>query len=998
MDRQRWQQVEKLYHDALAVEPERRLQYLREACGNDADLCQEAESLLAWDQAAEGELLDQRPWSPVALPETLVDELQFGSQVGPYLINSLLGSGGMGQVFRGEDRLLRRPVAIKTLRNVSGATAQARLRFLQEARAASALNHPNIVQIYELRSNAKENFIVMEFVRGRSLAQVLASRSLSIDEVISYAGQIADALAAAHDAGITHRDIKPGNILITEDGRVKIIDFGIAKLREPASETSASPETVSGALIGTVQYMSPEQAEGKPVDARSDIFSFGTVLYEMLAGCRPFDGESMAQTLTRIVRDQPKPIRNLRQGIPAKLIAVVDHCLAKVPAKRYASGRELRAALTDSLVPLTTREYRWTRPILALGVITALGVSGWLTYLGRGATWFRDKTAPNVVEKRRAADATQVALNPEPLTSYPGAEKQPSLSPDGSQVAFVWTSDKDQNARIYVQLAGGQGSPIPLTAGLKPEFSPSWSPNGELIAFCRQVLNGRQSTLSASETAGAGQDAEIVVIPARGGSERIVARSTKDWFPACDENWPVLTWFPNSDAIAVAATQDGPERGSSSIWLVSIDGKRRQALTTPSPQTAGDRLPSISPDGKLLAFVRSLNRYWVAHEIYVLALDAENRAQGVPDALLHNQATNQAATARQSQVTGLAWMPGERHQLLFTRRGLWRAAVDSGGEASYVPLGASDPRALSVSKDGQHLVFSSGYWDLDVWRMPGPTAQGRTDKAEGKPFLAGTRLDTNPQYSADGTKLAFTSMRTGMLQVWVADSDGGNPLQVTKSETATGSPHWSPDGRYIAFDSVPASSEKGGIYVIPSAGGPVRRFTASESHAHLPSWSADGRWIYFESDRNGRMELWKQEFPSGRAEPVASDGAAGAFESPDGEWIYYSRRTKSGLWRKRTAGGGEEQVSDRGNPLFWGFYKQGICLLDPDPERVQVKCGRLQDTRFAVLTSFANGGHVRPTGPSFAVSPDGKWVLYTRIVREETDLMMVDHLAAALSN
>lgn len=396
MDSQRWRQVEQLYHETLAIEPEQRSRFLREACGDDQELCQEVESLLAWDRAASGDILDQPVWADGVATRTAETQVQPGSQLGPYRIQALLGEGGMGRVYQGEDRLLHRLVAIKTLSNVSGASAQTRLRFLEEARAASSLNHPNIVQIYELRSDASQDFIVMEFVRGRTLTEILAGRSLSTDEVLGYAEQIVSALSAAHSAGIVHRDIKPGNIVVTDTGVVKVIDFGLAKRLESAPESGTKPRTSAGVVMGTALYMSPEQAEGRPVDARSDIFSFGAVLYEMLTGRRAFDGGSAATTRSRILHDEPVPMRAFRRDVPHGLAKAVDRCLRKDPAQRYPSGRELADALSSLRPARVAGASRLLRMLLSVGLAAALAGSGWLAYRGSRARWVRNEATPQI--------------------------------------------------------------------------------------------------------------------------------------------------------------------------------------------------------------------------------------------------------------------------------------------------------------------------------------------------------------------------------------------------------------------------------------------------------------------------------------------------------------------------------------------------------------------------------------------------------------------------
>src|SRR5712691_9544431 len=295
----RWREVERLYHAALERDPEARAAFLAEASGDDEELLDEVRSLLG--QHSGDSRLDRAVWEPGG--ESTDTRFAAGTQLGPYRIEAPLGAGGMGEVFRARDTRLNRTVAIKiSKRRFTG-------RFKSEARAVAALNHPNIVQIYELGSEDGDDFIVMEFVPGRALAELLPVARLSLDQALEYANQIASALAAAHAAGIVHRDIKPGNIIVTDAGVIKILDFGIAKVEQnvAAGDTSSTtdPQTGSRTVLGTAAYMSPEQAEGKVVDARSDIFSTGAVFYEMLTGRRAFDGDSTWEVLSKVFRETP---------------------------------------------------------------------------------------------------------------------------------------------------------------------------------------------------------------------------------------------------------------------------------------------------------------------------------------------------------------------------------------------------------------------------------------------------------------------------------------------------------------------------------------------------------------------------------------------------------------------------------------------------------------------------------------------------------------------
>src|SRR5713226_293016 len=339
MEPDRWREVERLYHAALERDPEVRAAFLAAASGGDDELLDEVRSLL--EQHTADSRLDRAVWEPGA--ESTDTRFAAGTQLGQYRIEAALGAGGMGEVFRARDTRLNRTVAIKiSKRRFTG-------RFKQEARAVAALNHPNIVQIYELGSEDGNDFIVMEFVPGRTLAELLRVARLSLDQALEYADQIASALAAAHAAGIVHRDIKPGNIIVTDAGVIKILDFGIAKVEQNVgtgdTTVATGPQTGPRTVLGTAAYMSPEQAEGKAVDARSDIFSTGALFYEMLTGRRAFDGDSTWEVLSKVLRETPGGVRKLRPEVPQPVERIVSRCLEKNPALRYASGKELAAEL-----------------------------------------------------------------------------------------------------------------------------------------------------------------------------------------------------------------------------------------------------------------------------------------------------------------------------------------------------------------------------------------------------------------------------------------------------------------------------------------------------------------------------------------------------------------------------------------------------------------------------------------------------------------------------
>ncbi len=393
-----------------------------------------------------------------------------------YQIIDKLGEGGMGIVYRARDTQLDRFVALKVLPPDRVSDVERQRRFVQEAKAASALNHPNIVTIHDIATDQGVTFMAMELIEGKTLTEAIPRQGLRLGEALNYAVQVADGLAKAHQAGIIHRDLKPGNLMIAPGGRVKILDFGLAKLtaRDEPTEADATVTaghlTEAGMIVGTASYMSPEQAEGRKLDARSDIFSFGIVLYEMLSGRRPFAGDTRVATISALLKDTPKPL----EGIPPEVARLVDRCLRKDPDRRWQTMQDLRVALLEAkedsdsgkfaaIAPAKPARRRWPWAAAALAVLAPILV------------W---QFKPNAAEKPQD-------LVPVPLTAYPGDERDPAFSPDGNQVAFSWGPEGGAT-NTYVKLVGA-GDPIRLTHSPQSEKCHSGRATGSGSPFAAAV-------------------------------------------------------------------------------------------------------------------------------------------------------------------------------------------------------------------------------------------------------------------------------------------------------------------------------------------------------------------------------------------------------------------------------------------------------------------------------------------------------------------------------
>ena len=877
-----------------------------------------------------------------------------------YNIVEKLGEGGMGVVWKARDTHLDRFVAVKVLPGEKLKDAERQRRFAQEAKAASALNHPNIVHIYDIAEADGTPFIAMEYVAGKTLDQAIGRRGVRVSEALRYSVQIADALEKAHAAGIVHRDLKPSNIMVTPDGLVKILDFGLAKLTEPAcgdfSETrtvrEAGPATEEGAIVGTVAYMSPEQAEGKEVDGRSDIFSFGAVLYEMITGRRAFHGDSKLSTLSAILKEEPGALPPV---VPRELEKIIVRCLRKDPGRRYQHADDLKLALlelkeeSDSgklVAPVTVgamsrRTRLWWVLALAL-LLVAAGLGTWMR-------WFRSTTvgAPKII----------------PLTSYSGQQIDPALSADGKQVAFSWDGESGDNFDIYVKLVEA-GTPLRLTTNRARDVAPAWAPDSSHIAFLRIL----------------GSTADILVIPSLGGQERKLCQIT---LPTDLDS--SLSWSPDGKVVAVT---DRTPNGNASIYFVSAETGEKRRITLPPPEYNGDSQPSFSPDGRSLAFTRS--RGFAGHDIYIMPVTVDGSATAQ---------LRRIFTSNQGFNGGLDWTSDGR-SLVFS-------ILSTGGLAlRMVPIAGGQPAPLqgageygqvpSVSRHGNRLVYQRSVADRNIWRIPGPNSNNR--KSAREKWIASTEDDEEPQFSPDGKLIAFSSARSGNYEIWTCANNGRELTQLTSlGGPPAGSPRWSPDSSRIAFDAPKSGNSQ--IFVISSEGGAPHALTQGAVNNIIPSWSADGRWIYFGSNRSGEWQIWKAPAQGGDAVQVTKAGGYEAFESPDGKLVFYSKAQAPGIWSAPVEGGQEALVLEKpGTDMWpgadiWAVAKDGIYFFDwKDALHPALQFHDFRNRRSTMVYEFPEGTNLHNTGGTpISVSADGRWIIYTQLDQAGSNLVLVEN-------
>ena len=728
--------------------------------------------------------------------------LSAGSRLGPFEIVSPLGAGGMGEVYRARDTKLDREVAIKVLPEKLAQDAAALERFEREAKAVAALSHPNILGIYELGKEGGATYAVTELLTGETLRERLAESALPQRKALAYGLQIAHGLAAAHEKGIVHRDLKPENIFLTSDGRAKILDFGLAKVAPKTSEDTQSPtvaaSTEPGTVMGTVGYMSPEQVRGKPTDARTDIFSFGAVLYEMLSSERAFRGDSAAETMAAIVQKDP-PKLSEEGGFPPPVERLLRHCLEKRPEERFDTAHDLAfalegvlgAALTSGAQTRLDRGPAFGRGrLIVAAAMIALAAAGFL--FGR-----RSRRAPS------AGPATQPVRFVR-LTDMPGVESAPSLSPDGKSVVFV--SDAGGRLSLHLLRVGGR-NPVPLTADSQvDDWQPAFSPDGERIAF-------------RSERDGGG----IFVMGSTGES---VKRVTDFGFNP--------SWSPDGKEIVAAngVFLFPSDRGGRVGGLVAVNvetGKKREI------STAGDCMqPNWSPHGNRIAYW-GLRGNSGQRDLWTVAADgSEAKTEGV-------EVTNDSPLDWSP-----TWSPDGKYLYFSSNRGgtmnLWRVAIE---EKTGRVLGKPEPITtpslfsgeLSFSRDGSKIAYASLDWRSSLVKVAfDPVSE--TTSGPPIPILKATQPIRDHQVSPDGQSIAFMQT-SGQEDLFVVRTDGTQYRRLTDDAFRDRGPSWSPDGKLISFYSDRSGSYQ--VWTIHPDGSGLERLTELQGSMNYPTWSPDGK-------------------------------------------------------------------------------------------------------------------------------------------------------------
>ncbi len=887
-----------------------------------------------------------------------------GRTLGHYEILEKLGEGGMGAVYKARDQRLERLVALKVLPHDRMSSPEAKRRFTQEAKAASALNHPNIITVYDISSEDGVDFIAMEYVDGRTLESVLAEGSLPMVEVLKMAREVASALAAAHAAGILHRDLKPANIMVRTDGLIKILDFGLAKLTsaEPAGESDVTrtlEQTRAGTILGTIAYMSPEQAEGKKLDLRSDVFSFGAVLYEMATGRRAFQGSSQASLLASVLRDEPKPAVEVRGDLPAALAKVIQQCLSKDPASRPASMAEVKPMLegmstATAILPAapalappakerSRRERRnredrprtWKRAAWLWVPLAIASIFGFLADERHGT---------------RVSNAPLAPLKAVAVTGDEGIEESPSFSPDGAQLVYDWDGPQEDNVDIYVKRLGPD-PPRRLTTDPAADYGPRWSPDGRSIAFVRVRADHD----------------EILLIPAEGGAERKLGEATRGAAGVTG-----MAWTPDSKYLIVSQRTNAHGVRSLFLWSVS-SGDRVRLTDSPANGTGGDSGPSVSPNGKYVAFTRGLTNS--QGELFLLRLTKDWKADGAPRKVSKDGDVSRGSawTADSQEIVYEVRTAQSNGNLVRVR--IQEDLPTESRRLEGVGERSSDP---AISPKGDRLAYSQSSFDPNIWKL---------DLEDGKTLvrtIASTSRDYEPRLSPDGRTLVFTSDRSGQAQVWIANADGSRPVRLTHRDSFSAGARISPDGKQVAFLSLVDGQQD--IFLVPTAGGAETRLTDNPAHDSAPAWSPDGKSIYFASNRSGDFQVWTMSSDGANPRQITRKGGYAALPSADGKYLYYTTRTNPpALWRVPLEGGEETQIL----PAIqsWGDFavaRKGIYFIPAERREIDF---------YDFATSKTSLVYAMKLRPDFGItlSPDGRFLFFTQVDRETSELMLVDH-------
>ncbi len=860
--------------------------------------------------------------------------LSSGTKVGSYEILSALGAGGMGEVYRARDTRLGRDVAIKVLPDSFQQDEERLARFRREAQLLASVNHANIAAIHGLEETNGAVHLVLELVPGDTLAQKLLRGRMPLDEALSICRQVAEALEAAHDKGIIHRDLKPANIKVTPEGLVKVLDFGLAKseVAEPSSDSVSDSPTASlgatgaGIILGTAAYMSPEQARGKSLDKRTDVWSFGCVLYEALSGRRAFSGETVTDVVAAILEREPDWSK-LPAETPAGIRALLRRCLQKDRRRRTHDIADARLEIEEALTqpdaaaagkPGVAAPVKWLLVAGVVGLVLGAALALWVS--GGGG---KGAEAPRI---------SQVAR----LTHDPGLSEWPTWSPDGKLLAFA--SDRSGDFEIYVRRIEG-GHEVNVTNDPGQDYQPAFSPDGQWIAFI-STRSSRTGMIKIGATFGMEfrtLGGDLWVAPALGGAARRLAT---------DANFPV--WHPDGKRIAYVTGTEGHR----AILEVPAAGGDPKTLLAGSDSGWEVVKIQYSPDGRWLSMGR---------------ID--------PETILLLPLVAGAKPAELLSASTHVWAPHGGRLYYLKRDALGGTRLESvriGADGSLLDtpetMGVMTGilRDLAISADGRSLTASEMEGSMNLTLLPlqpgGGTPAGPEDS-----LTVGQVLDRYPSFSPDGRRIAYASDRLGPQESWILDlaTRKSEKLEIPGGDLTSSLPNWSRDGRRVAITRITADGRRSiwmvavdgseatelipptrdlGSNTFSPDGGKLLVFSRSGEHLQLsyldvatrqkhqltssPSdkwglgWSPDGRWVIYASTADGTMQLWRMPSGGGREEQLTfgHERMRHAFYSPDGKWIYVQPSHRN-IYRIPAEGGPMQPVTK--------FHESRLFLEEP---------------------------------------------------------------------
>jgi eukaryotic-like serine/threonine-protein kinase len=805
-----------------------------------------------------------------------------GTRLGPYEILAPIGAGGMGEVWRARDTRLDRSVAIKVLPREFAENAQLRLRFEREARAISQLNHPNICTLHDIGRENGIDFLVMELLEGESLADRLAKGPLPLTEVLKYGVQIADALDKAHRGGIVHRDLKPGNIMITKSG-AKLLDFGLARVAPPPATTfegatEHKPLTQEGTILGTFQYMAPEQLEGEEADARTDIFAFGAVLYEMATGKRAFEGKTKTSLIAAIVQSEPPPISAIQPLTPPALEHVVKKCLAKDRDDRWQSAHDIAEELrwiseagsnAGVAAPLIARKKSRERIAWAAALVAAIA-GGWL--LGRQMT----RPAPaEVIRFTVPIPESAKHTNLDGSSAYAAVISR-SIAPDGGSVALV-SIDRDQKRTLWVH-SFRSDAPRRL-ADLDQNTRLVWSPDSRKIAFftgaqlkwigvdsgAPQTICDTQAKQGTWGTAGAillDDEGATYRVSERGGEPTLMMKRSPENFGQHS-----LSFLPDGRHFLFVRTDALGDPAA--VYAASVDGKDvRRLFTVDRNTTAAYAAPG---------FVT----YTTGAKLFARKFDARPiTVSGEPLLLLDGIATSTdvsvstgGAVAYQTNAS-----PGAAQVVVVDRHGRELRSVGRPAPIWHIAL-SHDERSLAME------IFDAKEGTSDVWTCK--IDSGVTSRLTFTP-----KFEWQMTWSADDTRLFFASNQTDASDIFSVPAGGGQPTLVYKGRGLQAPLEVSSDAKFLLFIDNSVAGRKMDVLALPLGGGPPLPVAATSFNELAARFSPDAKWVAYASDESGQSEIYVQQFPkpAGKIQ-VSNEGGSEPAWRADGREMYYVTRS-----------------------------------------------------------------------------------------------------------